>query len=256
VIHRFLDVVDDTIGKFFGEGGNRRFCLSPQSTSCTNVSEQSRNMENKYQKRVITSSANVWQGSIICVWRSRSLTLLPTFWSGTSTAACGACVAGQTDRFGPLIVHVWEWHMTELEVRARHGNRGRWGKATQVPRVDVQGRVLPQIQGRDEAQHRASRVKSRLLLAVLQRQAVDDLHGVPTKATCAGIFEALENPNGDHQLAAEYHSQLKAEIHLVGPAKIWTGAVERILTVRSPYQATRAWRHSWHWRLGMSHSYL
>jgi hypothetical protein len=34
------------------------------------------------------------------------------------------------------------------------------------------------------------------------------------------------------------------------------GAIERVFTVRSRYQATRTWRHSWLGRLGMSRSYL
>lgn len=96
--------------------------------------------------------------------------------------------------------------------------------------------VSPPVQGRDEIQHWEPRVKSTHLLAVLQRQAVD---GVPSKATYVGIFEAFENRYGDHQLAAEYHSQLKVEIHLVGPARVWMGAIERVFTVRSRYQATR-----------------
>lgn len=101
-----------------------------------------------------------------------------------------------------------------------HGYRRRWGKATQVPRVDVSGRVSPPAQGRDEAQHWAPLLKSTHLLAVLQKQAVDVIHGVPTKATYVRIFEAFENRYGDHQQTAEYHSQLKAEIHLVGPASL------------------------------------
>jgi hypothetical protein len=106
-----------------------------------------------------------------------------------------------------------------------HGSRRRWGEATQVPWFDVKGRVSPTSQGRDEVRHWAPRVKSTQLLTVLQRQAVDVLRRVPTKATYVGIFEALENRYGDYQMAVEDHSQLKVEIHLVGPARVWTGAV-------------------------------
>jgi hypothetical protein len=51
-------------------------------------------------------------------------------------------------------------------------------------------------------------------------QAVDVQHGVPAKARYKETFEALEIRYGDHQLTAEYHSQLKAELHLVGPARV------------------------------------
>jgi hypothetical protein len=82
------------------------------------------------------------------------------------------------------------------------------------------GRKSPPVHGRGGAQHWARRTKATHPLAVLQRQAVDVQHGVPAKATYKETFTALENRYGDHQLAAEYHSQLQAEIYLVEPARV------------------------------------
>lgn len=78
MIRRFLDEVGDTIDNHLGKDGNRTVLFlvpinklyelynSPRNAE-EDSSEQSRNGENKYQKRVITSSTNVWQGLIICM---------------------------------------------------------------------------------------------------------------------------------------------------------------------------------------------
>jgi hypothetical protein len=52
-----------------------------------------------------------------------------------------------------------------------------------------------------------------LPLAGMQRQAVDE-------AASEGVSEAFENRYGNHQLAAEYHPQLKAGTYLVGLARV------------------------------------
>jgi hypothetical protein len=77
VILRFLDEVDGTTDKLFGKDGKLTVVSlvpidklyerynSPRKAE-EDFSEQSRNRENKYRKRVITPSTNVWHQSPVC----------------------------------------------------------------------------------------------------------------------------------------------------------------------------------------------
>jgi hypothetical protein len=61
-----------------------------------------------------------------------------------------------------------------------------------------------------------SRKKAADLLTILQGQAANIIHSVPTGAAYQDTISALEGRYGDHQLTAAYQSQLKARMQLSG----------------------------------------
>jgi hypothetical protein len=58
--------------------------------------------------------------------------------------------------------------------------------------------------------------KTAQFYSVLQCQAADILHAVPTEATFGDIFRAFRDRFGEQQLATAYRSQLKARVHKIG----------------------------------------
>jgi hypothetical protein len=56
--------------------------------------------------------------------------------------------------------------------------------------------------------------KATHLLAVLKRQAANNLHGIPTEVTYGEVIGVLEGCYRDNPLAIAYYSQLKKSIQL------------------------------------------
>jgi hypothetical protein len=113
-----------------------------------------------------------------------------------------------------------ETQLAALEVRTRRaggGNAGANADKVKPPKFDGSTSwAVFHRQFEAAAIHNdwTPREKAAHLLSVLQGQAADILHSVPSEASYEDIAGALQDRFGDHQLAAAYRLHLKARVQM------------------------------------------
>jgi BMFP domain-containing protein YqiC len=145
---------------------------------------------------------------------AQTRTLVETTWHELE-----AKIAKVTDDYTQgldLMRREFETQLKEVEARAARrvsANIGTDAGRVETPKFDesTSWAVLC-LQFEAVARHYkwAHCVKATRLVAALQGEASDVLHGVPERAMYEETVEALEDRFGYHHMAAAYHSQLKA----------------------------------------------
>jgi hypothetical protein len=103
--------------------------------------------------------------------------------------------------------------LAEIEDQAGYGVCGnKSGKAHRIKLPGFDGTMSWTVSSPVQVRGRAQLDR----LAILQVQAVDMLHSIPTEARYKDINEVLKGRYGEHQLPIENHSQLKARTQLIG----------------------------------------
>jgi hypothetical protein len=103
-VSRFLDEVGDIIDKFFG-----KLCVYRPRKAEGDCIEKSRNTEDKYKKRVITSSTNVAGINHLCV-KEQVVDIIATILERHERSS-GWRMWGRSDRSRSscnMIVYIWE----------------------------------------------------------------------------------------------------------------------------------------------------